>query len=72
MSNLYVSETESPYRRLKLPDDTWISSDTRFRVQLEKLKLFIQATSWRQPKSGLGCFSDSINGPETWRIRDYI
>ena len=27
MSDLYVSETESPYRALKLPDGTWISPD---------------------------------------------
>lgn len=45
---------------------------SRCRLRREKRMLFIQATSWRQPKSGLSCFSSSINGPVTRRIHDYI
>ena len=45
---------------------------SRCRLRREKRMLLIQATSWRQPKSGLSCFSSSINGPVTRRIHDYI
>ena len=45
---------------------------SRCRLRREKRKLFVQATSWGQPKSGLSCFSGSINGPVTRRILDYI
>ena len=42
MSELYVSEKDSPYRGLRLPDRTWISSDIcvetfvlkRFHIQI--------------------------------------
>ena len=45
---------------------------SRCRLRREKRMLFIQATSWRQPKSGLNCFSGSINGPVTQRIYAFI
>lgn len=45
---------------------------SRCRLRREKCTLFIQATSWKQPKSGLSCFSGSVNGPITRRVLDYI
>ena len=45
---------------------------SRSRLRLEKRTLFVQSTSLGQPKSGLSCFSGSINGPVTRRVLDYI
>lgn len=45
---------------------------SRCRLRREKRTLFVEATSWKQPKSGLSCFSGHVNGPVTRRILDYI
>jgi len=45
---------------------------SRCRLRREKRTLFVQATSWGQPQSGLSCFSGSINGPVTRRIHAFI
>ena len=45
---------------------------SRCRLRREKRTLFVQATSWGQPKSGLSCFSGSINTQVKGRIHAFI